>query len=150
MVAFRIVKRRFAGSAFSGAGARLFGGRWNTVGTPLIYTAGSLSLAILEWRMHLADWPALPMVYFILRFDEGLVWEPHSLPKGWAKVPAGTPTAYFGDAWFESGRSAVMRVPSAIVPNEFNYLLNPLHKDFRKIQISKPRSLKVDPRLSGR
>src|SRR5437016_5075493 len=85
---FRIVKRRFVRSAFSGEGARLCGGRWNSIGTSMVYTAGSLSLAILEWRVHLAQWPPPPLVVIEVRFDESLVWSPAKLPAGWKGFPA--------------------------------------------------------------
>src|SRR5437899_1189492 len=125
--AFRIIKRNFAGSAFSGLGARRFGGRWNSIGTSMVYTAGSLSLAVLKWRVHLAQWPPPPMSVIEVTFDERLVWTTAKLPSGWNRFPAPQSVAAFGDAWVRSSRSAVMRVPSAVVPKEWNYLLNPAH-----------------------
>src|SRR6266567_1535384 len=92
----RIVKRKLVGSAFSGAGARLFGGRWNSVGTPLVYTAGSLSLALLEWRVHLTHWPSPPMVVIPVEIDPGLVWSPTRLPSRWKEYPYPRATAAFG------------------------------------------------------
>jgi RES domain-containing protein len=145
--AYRLVKRKYVRSAFSGAGARLYGGRWNSIGTPMVYTSGSLALALLEWRVHLAQWPAPSLAVIKIEFDETLIWTPEKLPSSWSRMPYPLATAIFGDNWVQSQRSAIMRVCSAIVPDEWNYLLNPDHPDFRKIVIGKPRVLKTDSRL---
>src|SRR2546425_3251509 len=86
--AFRIVKRRFVRFTFSGLGARLYGGRWNSMGTSMVYTAGSLSLAVLEWRVHLAQWPLPSLCVTDIEFDEALVWTPTKLPPDWKHFPA--------------------------------------------------------------
>jgi RES domain-containing protein len=113
----------------------------------LVYSAGSISLALLEWRVHLAQWPPPPLVVIPVGIDLGLVWCPTRLPSRWKEYPLPRATAGFGDAWIKSHRSAVMRVPSVVVPSEWNYLLNPNHPDFSKLIIGKPRLLKPDPRL---
>ena len=113
----------------------------------MVYLAGSLSLAILEWRVHLAQWPAPPVSVIDVEVEESLIWIPPRLPPGWKRMPATRATAAFGDEWVQSARSAVMRVPSAVVPEEWNYLLNPAHPDFPKLVIGRPRTLKPDPRL---
>jgi RES domain-containing protein len=138
LTAFRIVKRKFATTAFSGVGARVYGGRWNSPGTPMVYTSGSLALAVLEWRVHLAQWPAPSMVFLQLTFDESLVWAPARLPAGWDRTLAPRAAALLGDRWIRSQRSVMMRVPSAVVSREFNYLLNPAHPEFHKLGIGKP------------
>lgn len=143
----RIVTRKFARSAFSGDGARLYGGRWNSIGTSMVYLAGSLSLAILEWRVHLAQWPAPAASVIDVEVEESLIWITPRLPPSWKRMPATRATAAFGDEWIQSARSAVMRVPSAVVPEEWNYLVNPAHPDFPKLVIGRPRNLKPDPRL---
>ncbi len=145
--AIRIVARKFATSAFSGNGARLYGGRWNSPGTSMVYTAGSLSLAILEWRVHLAQWPAPAMSVIVADIDQSLIWIPPRLPAHWKQMPAPRAAAAFGDDWINSNRSAVMRVPSAVVPNEWNYLVNPAHPAFSKLSLGKAHILKSDPRL---
>src|SRR6266404_7049775 len=147
LTAFRLVKRKFAANAFSGEGARLYGGRWNSVGTSRVYTAGALSLAVLEWRVHLAQWPAPLLAVIEVSFDEALVWTPGKLPAGWKRYPSSIATARFGDAWIKSQRSAIMRVPSAIVPDEWNYLINPAHPDFAALAIRKAWTFDPDPRL---
>jgi len=147
ITAFRIVKRKFAPTAFSGTGARLYGGRWNSPGSSVVYVAGSLSLALLEWRVHLSQWPPPPIVVIPVRFDFTVIWAPKRFPVGWNRYPATRAAAGFGDNWVRAARSAVLRVPSAIVPGEWNYLLNPNHADFQLISIGKPSVLRPDQRL---
>ena len=145
--ACRILKRRFVSSAFSGEGARRYGGRWNSTGTAVVYTSSVMSLAILEWRANLTQWPAPPSVIIEIEFDASLVWSPTKLPAGWKRWPYPITNAAVGDNWVRSGRSAVLELPSAVVPEELNYILNPAHLDFGKISIGKPRVFKADPRL---
>jgi RES domain-containing protein len=148
--AYRILKRRFAGTAFSGEGARRYGGRWNSPGVAVVYASGSVALAILEWRCHLTQWPAPPAVLIEIEFEESLVWWPPKLPAGWWRYPSSKANAAVGDNWVRSGKWAVLRLPSAAVPKdheEFNYLLNPAHADFKFIKIGKPQLFKPDARL---
>jgi RES domain-containing protein len=148
--AYRIVKRKFLRTAFSGEGARLYGGRWNSPGVAVIYTSSVLSLAILEWRCHLSQWPAPSAVIIEIEFDSSLIWTPLKLPANWKRYPSSKANAAVGDSWVGSGRSAVLRLPSATVPTggeECNYLLNPAHPDFKLIKIGKPRLFKAEPRL---
>lgn len=113
----------------------------------MVYTAGSLSLAILEWRVNLAQWPPPATTIVAVEIPEVLIWIPPRLPTGWHRMPVTAASRNFGDAWIKSSRSAVLRVPSAVVPEEFNYLLNPAHPDFSRLVIGRPRVLKTDPRL---
>jgi RES domain-containing protein len=148
--AWRIVKKRYAASAFDGEGGREHGGRWNSPGRPAVYTAGHVSLAILEIVVH-ADlrlasrYTVIPVV-----FDESLVETlPVSrLPAGWRAYPAPSVVVALGDEWLRSVRTPVLKVPSAVVPSEANYILNPIHPRFRDIRIGAPEGLDVDPRLS--
>jgi RES domain-containing protein len=148
--AWRIVKSKLAATAFSGDGTRKFGGCWNSPGTPLVYLAGSTSLAILEMLVHL-NAPELlhRYVLFEIIFNPSLVIaiHPASLPRNWQKSPAPSSLQNIGDAWIAANASPLLQIPSAIVPNEFNYLLNPHHPDFKKITISPKRPLRFDPRL---
>lgn len=145
--AYRIVKRKFAGTAFSGEGARLYGGRWNSPGVTVVYTSSTIALAVLEWRAHLTQWPAPPVMIIEIQFGPALVLTPAELPHNWKQLPAPKANAVLGDNWVKSGKSAIFRLPGAIVPEEFNYLLNPLHPHFGRILRGKPRLLRVDPRL---
>jgi len=146
--AFRIVKQRLASEAFTGEGARLYGGRWNRPGHAMVYTASSTSLAMLEMLVHL-DASALlhSYVFFEVEFDDSLVTELdiQALPNDWRASPAMPEVQQLGDDWLRSMRSAVLRVPSAIIPHEPNYLLNPHHKQFAKLTMSKPLPIEFDP-----
>jgi len=148
--AFRIVKARLAKEAFSGEGARLYGGRWNSPGSPVIYTASSISLAMLEMLVHIQSRDLLSKyVVFQVEFDESLVTEIDlkSLPSDWHTSPVAPEVQSVGDQWIASNASAVLRVPSALVDSESNYLLNPHHPQFKKIVVGKPQSIQFDPRL---
>ena len=147
ITSYRIVKRRFVGTAFSGEGARLYGGRWNSPGVRVIYTSSTIALALLEWRAHLTYWPAPPVALIEVQFDAGLVLSSVRLPTSWQRTPSPKENAAVGDNWVKAGKSAVLKLPSAIVPEEYNYLLNPAHPGFGKVTIGRPRFLRVDPRL---
>jgi len=148
--AYRILKRKFVRAAFSGEGARRYGGRWNSPGVPVVYTSSVISLAILEWRCHLTQWPAPAVVLIEIEFDVSLVWSPQKLPPNWRRFPSPRENATVGDNWVRSGKSVVLRLPSALVPKdheEYNYVLNPAHPDFTLIKIGKPQLFKPDLRL---
>ena len=113
----------------------------------MVYTAGSVSLAILEWRAHLAQWPPPAATIVEVELESSLIWMPSHLPPNWHRTPALKSAATLGDDWIKSARSVVMRVPSAIVQSEFLYLLNPAHKHFAKLAIGKAQPLKLDSRL---
>jgi RES domain-containing protein len=148
--AWRIVKAKYAAAAFSGAGARKTGGRWNSPGWPVVYTAGSQSLAILEMLVHLQAQELLSRyVLFPVTFDEALVTavDPGTLPKSWRNSPPPAAVQRIGNDWLASADSAVLRIPSVIVPTEWNYLLNPQHADFPRIVIGVKKPVRFDPRL---
>lgn len=148
--AWRIVKSNHARTAFSGEGARRFGGRWNPPGVPIVYLAGSTSLAILEMLVHLNSPDLLKRyVLFELTFPPSLLTAVplHTLPRNWRESPSPFTLQKIGAAWAAAQTSPILRVPSAIVPTEHNFLLNPLHVDFSKIIIHPKQPLKFDPRL---
>jgi RES domain-containing protein len=151
VTAWRITKRKHARNAFSGEGAREFGGRWNNPGTAIVYTAQSQSLAALEMLVHL-DSADLLEKYVLLGvdFDQSLVRrvEPSALPRNWRADPPPAQVRSIGDEWILEGSSAVLQVPSALVPGENNFLLNPGHQDFAKVRIGKPLAFRFDPRLA--
>lgn len=153
MKAWRITQKRLAKTAFSGEGARLYGGRWNSPGVPMVYVAESQSLAVLEVLVHL-DAPALLEEYVFIEtdFDDALVTQlgRSSLPRNWQSDPVPAAVQAVGDQWASSGSSAVLRVPSVLVPEESNYLLNPRHPDFVKIVVSRPQAFHFDDRLARR
>jgi RES domain-containing protein len=147
--AWRIVRKKHAASAFSGEGAAESGGRWNSRGVRVVYTSGTQSLAALEILVHLNP----PMVFkyaaMRIKFDELLVERVpvRSLPADWKVEPPTPSSQQIGDNWVRESRSAVLALPSVIIPGETNYLLNPAHPDFKKIFISKPQGFAFDPRL---
>jgi RES domain-containing protein len=151
LTAWRIAKRKHAKTAFSGQGARLFGGRWNNPGTSIVYTAQSQSLAVLEMLVHL-DSPELleKYVLFEVGIDDSLIArvDPSRLPRTWRADPSPARARAIGDDWIDAGTSAVLRVPSALVPPENNFLLNPRHKDFPRLLIGKPMPFRFDSRLA--
>ena len=150
--AYRITQGKYAKTAFDGEGARLYGGRWNSVGTPLVYVASSISLATLELLVHLEDYSILEDRYVVIpiTFPDRLVEELplESLPSGWNRPSLDTPAQALGDRWISEARSVALRVPSAVTPGEHNYLLNPQHPDFAKLTIGDATPFALDPRLS--
>jgi RES domain-containing protein len=148
--AWRVVKGKYWGEAFSGEGALKFGGRWNSIGTPLVYTSESLSLATLEIltggiSIHLLS----KYVKIPVDFEASLVESiaAANVPKEWRNYPPSIKTQKIGDNWVKESRSVVLKVASVVIKEEFNYLINPVHPDFKKISIGKPEVYSFDPRL---
>ena len=148
---FRICKTRYAATAFDGEGAFRFGGRWNRRGTRIIYTAGSLALAALEMLVHLEDDQILLDYSFVAaEIDSALVMpisDFRSLPAGWSDSPAPIEVQQIGDDWTRAQSSAVLEVPTSVIPLEKNYLLNPNHPDFKHIRLGKIEKFSFDERL---
>lgn len=151
MRVWRLVHARYAADAFTGEGAARYGGRFNGAGVPVVYTSGSLSLAMLELIVQVGSPHRLSdFVYLTADFDSSLVEHlADPLPRGWDVLPYRSTSQKLGDEWVSNGRSAVLRVPSVVVPGEFNYLINPHHSDFDAIQISDPQPAPFDHRLTG-
>jgi RES domain-containing protein len=153
LTAWRIVKRKFRKLAFTGEGARRYGGRWNSKGTAVVYAAQTKSLAALEILTHLDSAEVLRFYVAIpVSFDSHLVVDVDvsSLPKNWKSYPAPRNVRAIGDAWVASAKSAVLRVPSVLVPSESNFLLNPRHADYAKLVVGEPVRFDFDPRLFRR
>ncbi len=151
--AFRICSNRYASSAFTGEGAKIAGGRWNSPGLPVIYCSSSLSLATLEILVHLEE-PEILSNYFSfseVRIPVKLITELDlkRLHSGWRAETTFPQTSTMGDVWIRSLKSAVLAVPSAVTPGEKNFLLNPRHPDFAKIGIGEMQRFDPDPRLAG-
>ncbi|MBS1911106.1 MAG: RES family NAD+ phosphorylase [Bacteroidetes bacterium] len=148
-LAYRIARAPFP--ALDGEGARLYGGRWNSRGTPLVYAAGSIALAVLELLVH-TDPATLPadLTVYTIELPDNITIEQisgRSLPKGWRKHPASIACARFGDAWAASLSTPALSIPSAIVPEEYNYLINPRHPDSHLIRVVRKRRFAFDQRL---
>jgi RES domain-containing protein len=150
ILAWRIVSAAYQESAFTGDGAKTYGGRWNSKGVPIIYTADSLALASIEILVNLPSAKLLDnYVRIPVHFKESLVQElPFTdLPSDWNSRPVSQSTQILGDKWFKEQRSAVLKVPSVVVPEEYIYLLNPVHPDFLWIEIGAPVAYHFDTRL---
>lgn len=146
---WRIVTARFAETAFSGEGARLFGGRWNRKGLPVVYTAESRSLALLEMmvqddplRARYLLIPALVPPQVSLREIDAA-----ELGGDWRLLSARDHLQALGNDWLQRRESCILSVPSAVIPAERNFLINPLHPDFSKITLGAFESLETDVRL---
>jgi RES domain-containing protein len=149
LTVWRLVTRRYARSAFSGEGARLYGGRWNPKGVRVVYTSESQSLALLE--MLVQDEPLRARyVTIAARIPKALRIEHvrvEDLPPGWRSRASRERLAAIGADWLRRAASAVLAVPSAVIPAETNYLLNPVHAEFRRIATGKAQELVTDLRL---
>ena len=150
ITAWRVVDPALADTAFTGEGPRLRGARWNAPGVRIVYTASSISLATLEILVHNQRALRVPeLVLFSCHFPEAIVEtvDRRRLPANWRDYPGPVELQRIGGEWLEARTSAVLEVPSAVVEEEVNYLLNPEHEDFRSIDIGQPRRFRVDPRL---
>ena len=148
--AWRLIKRPFVKHAFDGEGARLYGGRWNSLGTPVVYCSATASLAVLEVFANVQHTElAEDFVLISCSFMDSLVetLDLHHLPRDWRRTPAPAELQELGDKWAEEARSAVLKVPSAIIEHEYNYLLNPRHAQFRGIKRGRPERFTFDLRL---
>ncbi len=155
MVLWRIATdtREYQAQDMSGKGAELTGGRWNRPGRPVVYAATTVSLACLETVVHLnAD--GLPLNRILVRIEvPDEVWKSRrkfaasELPVGWNSIPQGKVSLDLGDAWLQSGSSALLAVPSVIVPEEDNVLINPMHAQSVHVKAFKVRPWLYDNRL---
>ncbi len=147
MIVYRLNKTKHRATAFSGEGARISGYRWNSAGVSVIYTASSLSLAMLEILVQGLEPEQFKQYEGISALVPDNSLEVAKVPRDWRSYPHPSSTKRYGDDWLHSGRSLILRVPSAVNPLEFNYLINPEHRDFSKVELHKPFALSYDPRL---
>ncbi len=148
---FRICKANHAQTAFSGQGALRYAGRWHHAGTAVVYASESRALAALEQLVHLQRSRLPPhFVCIALEISDGIARrsiEFGELPPDWRRQPGPAALRDLGTRWFQSGDSVCLELPSAIVPREHNYLLNPQHSDFARLAISAPELFEFDERL---
>lgn len=151
MIVYRIVDSEYIEGAYSGKGAEEFPGRWNYKGIPIVYTSESLSLCALELFVHLNDrgrkGQYVSISATISKSISILSIPLTGLPDDWNSDPPITATRSMGSEWARSKRSAVLKVPSAVVSGEFNYLINPHHPSFSKIVVHSPVPFVYDPRM---
>lgn len=147
---WRIVKEKYADSAFSGEGARRAGGRFNSPGRPLVYTSESLALAELEILVNL---PTDRLLASYVAFRAGIpdasvdALDRDRLPDNWRADPVPQAVRDIGNRWIVSAPSLAFRVPSAVVPSEENVLINPRHPSMDEVAIDGPFDPEIDPRL---
>ncbi|MDB5139172.1 MAG: hypothetical protein JWR12_1088 [Mucilaginibacter sp.] len=149
MVLYRIVSCDYAGD-LTGTGARLYGGRWNSEGKPAIYLASSRSLAVLELLVHLPPL-MIPNNYCLVEIqvpdDSFTTISIDDLPANWRDISPPLALKQQGDDFLKKQERLLMKLPSSIVPMEYNYLLNPLHPDIRKVEILGKNPFNFDGRL---
>lgn len=153
MKVYRIEREKYLDKTLQGVGAALTEGyRWNSLNTYLIYTAESRALATLEVSVHLDFIEDLPTDRFYVEIEipdeiEILELSIEQLPENWDSKPPILETQFIGDDFVSQKNAAVLKVPSAIVPPEFNYLINPNHPDSKKIKVISIQRLEFDSRF---
>lgn len=154
MWVFRIVREKYLDSVLSGMGAQLSSGfRWNSLGTPMVYTAGTRSLAMLEIAVHLDLAEDLPGDRYMVEIEipekiSVLSLATTDLPKNWDAKPPENLTRSIGDDFVRTGVGCILRVPSSIIHQEFNYLINPLHVDLGRVKNIQKKAFHFDERLN--
>lgn len=138
-------------AAFDGEGARLHGSRWTPRGIAVVFASATLSLAALERFVHTdPDLEPAHLVCIPVDIDSSVHIEsvdPRDLPSDWRAYPTPPALAGLGQRWWESRRTAVLSVPSVVSPHERNYILNPVHQDFRRLRPGRPEPFSFDPRM---
>jgi RES domain-containing protein len=148
---YRIFKTKHTAAWSNGEGAFRYGGRWNLPGTRMLYCADTLSLAALELLVNIRSEELLHAYSFAkIEVDEQLVLPIEkfgNLPEDWNGQPPPRPVQQIGSTWVESMVSAVLKVPTVLLPGEFNYLINIAHPSFSLIRLGKPAPFNFDARL---
>ncbi|MEX1229677.1 MAG: RES domain-containing protein [Planctomycetaceae bacterium] len=151
MDVWRICKAKHSTTAFTGMGAEVAGGRWNHKGHKVIYTSSNLSLASLEYFVHISAQTAPEdLVTIRARIPDDVSREEivvANLPENWKNYPAIAALKEMGSDWVKRGETLLLRVPSAITPEESNYLINPGHHEFERITYDSPVKFTFDRRM---
>lgn len=150
MEVYRISKCAYIND-LNGIGARLYGGRWNSKGHSVVYTAGSRALAALEVLVHV---PLRNIVQDFciaaIRIPDDMAFKTlqrKELPSGWQSLAPFPQLQIVGDTWLDEGQYPVLKIPSVVIPEEFNYLINPLHPDAKHVSIIHQQPFFFDQRL---
>lgn len=150
---YRIAPKTFRDSVLSGHGSSTTdGARWNSPGVPVSYAASSASLAYLEVLAHLTSFNEFikrQLYWFVFELDDDLVdsISPSELGEDWLSAEGEAATRASGTRFLEAGNRPALEVPSALVPIESNFVLNPLHKEIRKLEPVEEIRIQVDPRF---
>ena len=132
------------------AGSALHGGRWNPVGMPALYCGASIAICALEKFVHVGQAPLPPLVLVAVDLpDDCSIFTPNTseLPAGWDELPTSTSAQALGRAWLERGETLAMRVPSVVLPEENNVIVNPQHADYVRVQLTVVRPFTFDGRM---
>jgi RES domain-containing protein len=148
MIVYRIGDCRYT-TDLSGLGAALHGGRWNSKGNYIVYTAQSRALALLEAVVHIGKMPDTGYCMATIEIPEGSIEQVtlEKLPAGWNAQPSPDYVKSIGDRFIETGKHLALKIPSALMMEEHNFLLNPAHPEFRKVKIIAQRPIQIDERL---
>lgn len=148
---YRVLRKAYARAPFDGEGSYLYGGRWSSAGTRLFYTSEHQSLAMLEYFVHLdSDNAPADLVLAAAEIPDDLsrkILTVGELPSLWRRSPASAELARIGDGFAQKAECCILIIPSALAPNENNWLLNPQHADFPKIVLPTLEPLNYDPRM---
>lgn len=153
MIVFRIANLKYKDSTLSGIGAEQVGGRWNEIGTRAVYCSENISLALLEYYVHSENIGLLPKEILIAKIkipDNFIIEELEKLPEKWNQYPYSSKTTSIFTNLAKNREFFGLKVPSTIVGFEFNYILNPLFKDFGKVEIIEFIKLPIDERLKSK
>lgn len=150
MIVYQLAKAKYS-RKLSGKGAEKTGGRWNSKGIPMIYTSDSRALCTTEIAVHM-PLGLLPSDYKIISIDipdsiNIIILPEKKFPIDWNSILYSGGTQKIGNGFIKQNESAILKVPSAVIPDDFNYLLNPNHKDFQKIVILRIEPFVFDSRL---
>lgn len=150
MVVYRISKCKFIND-LKGTGAAAYGGRWHSKGTYVLYTSEAASLALLESVVHISNIAAFGYCMLCLKIPDDNIKEMRvdDLPEKWNENPPPDMLKSIGDAFVRENKFFALKLPSAILPEESNYLLNPNHPDFKKVTVLYTKSVNIDARLVG-
>ena len=146
---WRIAPRKYALDK-SCAGAAQYGGRWNPVGMPALYCGTSIAITVLEKFVHIGSAPLPPLVLVAVDIpDEASMYEPDltALPAGWDALPTSASAQAFGGAWLMRNADLALRIPSAILPEETNVMVNPRHPDYPAVKLTVVRPFTFDRRM---
>ena len=151
MIVYRVCKAEYS-KDLSGNGARLYGGRWNSVGTACLYSSASRALAVLEYSVNLNILElSKSLVFTLIEIPEDQIFEVNidELPENWNSYPVNTETRLFGDNLLKFCKKSIIKIPSVIIPSEFNYLLNPNHINKSEFKIIESESFIFDNRIKS-
>ena len=147
MIVFRLSKEIYSRD-LSGKGAELYGGRWNSKGNAMIYTGQSIALCVAEIAVH-TPLGIVPKNYELVHIEipDDFVFEVKKLPSDWRTFPHSDSTQQIGDDFLKKSKFLILKVPSAAVQGEFNFVINPKHKEVSKIKILKVERFSFDDRI---